>query len=68
MHRLIYFMPMSLDGFIADENNPYKDWSAPDEAVFALISDLHRPIAGRLRSRKKGRWRGSHCSSQRVIV
>ena len=55
MHRLIYFMPMSLDGFIADENNPYKDWSAPDEAVFALISDLHRPIAGRLRSRKKGR-------------
>ena len=52
MHRLIYFMPMSLDGFIADENNPYKDWSAPDEAVFALINDLHRPIGAYLYGRK----------------
>jgi len=44
MSKLIYFMPMSLDGFIADESDKNKDWSAPDEAVFALINDLHRPI------------------------
>jgi dihydrofolate reductase len=42
--KLIYFMPMSLDGFIADESDKYKDWSTPDEAVSALINDVHRPI------------------------
>jgi dihydrofolate reductase len=52
MSKLIYFMPMSLDGFIAGENDPYKDWSAPDAAVFALINDIHRPIGTYLYGRK----------------
>ena len=43
MAKLIYFMPTSLDGFIADENGNF-DWSAPDEEVFAFITDLVRPI------------------------
>src|SRR5215475_14592242 len=43
MAKLIYFMPTSLDGYIADETgNP--DWAAPDEDVFAFINDLVRPI------------------------
>ena len=44
MSKLIYFMPMSLDGFIAGETDKYKDWSVPDEEVSAFINDLHRPI------------------------
>jgi dihydrofolate reductase len=49
MSKLIYFIPMSLDGFIADGSY---DWSAPDEAVMALINDLHRPIGTSLYGRK----------------
>ncbi len=52
MSKLIYFMPMSLDGFIAGENDPYKDWSLPDEAVSTLINDIHRPIGTYLYGRK----------------
>lgn len=51
MSKLIYFMPGSLDGFIADENNSF-DWSAPDDAVMALINDIHRPIGTYLYGRK----------------
>ncbi|MFM8321479.1 MAG: dihydrofolate reductase family protein [Chloroflexota bacterium] len=51
MSKLIYFMPMSLDGFIADETGS-QDWSAPDEQVLAFISDLHRPIGAYLYGRK----------------
>ncbi|HLU12015.1 MAG TPA: dihydrofolate reductase family protein [Oceanobacillus sp.] len=51
MSKLIYFMPMSMDGFIADENDGY-DWSAPDDEVSALINDLHRPIGTYLYGRK----------------
>jgi len=43
MAKLIYFMPTSLDGYIADEPGPY-DSSAPDDEVFAFINDLERPI------------------------
>ena len=43
MSKLIYFMPMSMDGFISGEPDDY-DWSAPDEEVSGLINDLHRPI------------------------
>ena len=51
MAKLIYFMPTSLDGYIADETgNP--DWSAPDEEVFAFINDLVRPIGTYLYGRK----------------
>jgi dihydrofolate reductase len=51
MARLIYFMPMSLDGYIADETgNP--DWSAPDEEVLAFINDTLRPIGTYLYGRR----------------
>ena len=51
MAKLIYFMPTSLDGYIADETgNP--DWAAPDAEVFAFINDLVRPIGLYLYGRK----------------
>ena len=43
MAKLIYFMPASLDGFIAGETDDL-DWSAPDEEVSAFINDLLRPV------------------------
>ena len=51
MAQLIYFMPTSLDGFIAEEPGPY-DWSKPDEEVFAFINELERPIGTYLYGRK----------------
>ncbi len=51
MSKLIYFMPMSLDGFIAGETDDL-DWSAPDEEVSAFINDVHRPIGTYLYGRK----------------
>ncbi len=42
MAKLIYATPMSLDGYIADDGN--FEWSAPDDEVFAFISDVLRPI------------------------
>ena len=51
MSKLIYFMPTSLDGFIAGETDNM-DWSAPDEEVFAFINHLHRPIGTYLYGRK----------------
>lgn len=52
MSKLIYFMPMSLDGFIAGENDPFKEWALPDEEVAACINELHRPIGTYLYGRK----------------
>ena len=51
MSKLIYFMPTSLDGFIAGETDSM-DWSAPDEEVSAFINDRHRPIGTYLYGRK----------------
>ena len=51
MSKLIYFMPTSLDGFIAGGTDN-KDWSMPDEEVSAFINDLHRPIGTYLYGRK----------------
>jgi dihydrofolate reductase len=51
MVKLIYFMPMSLDGFIAGETDKL-DWAVPDEEVTAFINDLHRPIGTYLYGRK----------------
>jgi dihydrofolate reductase len=51
MSKLIYFIPASLDGFIAGENDSL-DWSAPDEAVMDFINDLQRPIGTYLIGRK----------------
>ena len=51
MAKLIYFMPTSLEGYIADETgNP--DWATPDEEVFAFINDLYRSIGMYLYGRK----------------
>lgn len=51
MSKLIYFMPTSLDGFIAGETDSM-DWSAPDEEVSTFINDRHRPIGTYLYGRK----------------
>ena len=51
MAKQIYFMPTSLEGYIADETgNP--DWATPDEEVFAFINDLYRSIGMYLYGRK----------------
>ncbi len=51
MSKLIYFMPTSLDGFIAGETDSM-DWSAPDEEVSTFINDQLRPIGTYLCGRK----------------
>jgi dihydrofolate reductase len=51
MARLIYFMPTSLDGCIADETGD-PSWAAPDEEVFRFINDLVRPLGAYLYGRK----------------
>jgi dihydrofolate reductase len=51
MSKLIYFMPTSLDGFIAGETDSM-DWSVPDEEVMAFINDRLRPIGTYLYGRK----------------
>ncbi len=51
MSKLIYFMPASLDGFIAGETDDM-DWSVPDEAVSVFINDLVAPIGTYLYGRK----------------
>jgi dihydrofolate reductase len=52
MAKLIYFMPMSLDGFIAGETDSL-DWSAPSEDVSTFINETHRPIGTYLYGRKE---------------
>jgi len=49
--KLIYLTPASLDGYIADETAS-PNWAAPDEEVFAFITDLVRPIGTYLYGRK----------------
>jgi len=51
MAKLIYFMPTSLDGYIADDGN--FGWSEPDEEAFAFITELVRPIGAYLYGRKE---------------
>ncbi len=51
MAKLIYFMPGSLDGFIAGETDSM-DWSVPDEQVSNFINDALRPIGTYLYGRK----------------
>ena len=51
MAKLIYVTPTSLDGFLADETGNL-NWSAPDEEVFAFITDVMRPIGTYLYGRK----------------
>ncbi|HWE57692.1 MAG TPA: dihydrofolate reductase family protein [Acidimicrobiales bacterium] len=42
---------MSADGFIEDEIGSF-DWTAPDDDVFAFITDLIRPISHHLYGRR----------------
>ncbi|HEX2909752.1 MAG TPA: dihydrofolate reductase family protein [Chloroflexia bacterium] len=51
MSKLIYFMGMSLNGFIAGETDNL-DWAAPDEEILTFINNLHRPIGTYLYGRK----------------
>ena len=51
MAKLIYFIPTSLDVYIADETGT-TDWAAPNEEVFAFINDLFRPIGTYLYGRR----------------
>ena len=51
MAKLIYVMPLSLDGYIADESESL-DWSVPSDEFLAFISDLLRPIGTYLYGRK----------------
>jgi dihydrofolate reductase len=50
MARLLYVMPASLDGYLADDGD--LDWSAPDDEVLAFINDLLRPVRTYLYGRK----------------
>jgi dihydrofolate reductase len=52
MAKLIYFMPTSLDGFIAGETDSM-DWAVPSEDVSTFINDRHRPIGSYLYGRKE---------------
>jgi len=43
MAELIYVSNVSLDGYIEDEHGRF-DWTAPDDELFAFITDLVRPV------------------------
>lgn len=51
MGRLIYSVIMSLDGYIADENDNF-DWAAPDVEVHEFVNELERPIGTYLYGRR----------------
>ena len=51
MARLIYSALMSLDGYIADEDDNF-DWAEPDEEVHRFVNDLERPVGTYLYGRR----------------
>ena len=51
MAKLIYSPIASLDGYVADDDGKW-DWSAPDDAVHALVNDLARPVGTWLLGRR----------------
>lgn len=51
MGKLIYLQNVSVDGYIEDEEGHF-DWSEPDDALFAYITDLMRPIGTHLYGRR----------------
>ena len=51
MARLIYASNVSLDGCTEDERGAF-DWAAPDDDVFAFITDLLRPMGTHLYGRR----------------
>ena len=51
MARLIYSAIMSLDGYTADADGRF-EWAAPDEEVFAFVTELERPVGTYLYGRR----------------
>ena len=51
MAKLIYSAIMSLDGYIADQDDSFQ-WAAPDEEVHAFVNDLERPVGTYLYGRR----------------
>ncbi len=51
MAKLIYVSNVSLDGYIEDERGSF-DWTAPDDELFAFITDLVRPVGTYLYGRR----------------
>ena len=51
MAKLIYVSNVSLDGYIEDEHGSF-DWTAPDDELFAFITDLVRPVGTYLYGRR----------------
>ena len=51
MAKLIYVANVSLDGYIEDERGSF-DWTAPDDELFAFITDLVRPVGTYLYGRR----------------
>ena len=51
MAKLIYVTNVSLDGYIEDAHGRF-DWTEPDDALFAFITDLVRPVGAFLYGRR----------------
>ena len=51
MGKLIYSAITSLDLYVEDERGEF-DWAAPDDEVFAFVTDLERPIGTYLYGRR----------------
>jgi dihydrofolate reductase len=51
MAKLIYVSNVSLDGYIEDEHGSF-EWTAPDNELFAFITDLVRPVGTYLYGRR----------------
>jgi dihydrofolate reductase len=51
MAKLIYLSNVSLNGYTEDEHGSF-DWSAPDDELFAFITDLVRPVGTYLYGRR----------------
>jgi dihydrofolate reductase len=51
MVKLVYIANVSLDGFIEDASGSF-EWTAPDEEVFAFITDLVRSVGTYLYGRR----------------
>jgi dihydrofolate reductase len=51
MSKLIYITNTSLDGYIEDETGAF-DWVDPDQAYFAFITELLRPVGTVLLGRR----------------
>ena len=51
MAKLLYVTNVSLDGYIEDPEGSFQ-WSAPDDELFAFITDLMRPLGSHLYGRR----------------